>query len=126
MHRVFVYGTLRAGELNESWLGGAVHRGSATTAPTFTLVDAGVYPAALDYGRTPIRGDIYAVDAATFADLDTLEGYPVFYTRRRIITSAGEAWIYLWAAARNRVWPVIDSGDWPRYRRLRDQPGELS
>lgn len=126
MHRVFVYGTLRAGELNESWLGNARHCGSAVTQPQFTLVDAGVYPAALDYGCTPIVGDLYEVDAAIFADLDTLEGYPVFYTRRLITTSAGAAWIYLWAATRNRVWPVIDSGDWPRYRRSRDQQRELS
>lgn len=126
MHRVFVYGTLRAGELNASRLAGARHRGAARTQPAFTLVDAGRYPAALDYGQTAIAGDLYDVDAATFADLDTLEGYPIFYTRRRITTSAGDAWIYLWAATRNRGWPVIESGDWPGYRRSRDQQGALS
>lgn len=126
MHRIFVYGTLRAGEFNATWLGNAVHCGAAVTAPQFTLVDTGSYPAALDYGRTPIVGDLYDVDAATFANLDTLEGYPVFYTRRRITTSAGLAWIYLWAATRHREWPVIQSGDWRRYRRRRDQPGACS
>lgn len=119
MHRVFVYGTLRAGEINAAWLADARHRGPATTEARFTLVDVGAYPAALDYGRTAIAGDLYEIDTATFADLDTLEGYPVFYTRRRIATSAGEAWIYLWAATRNRYWPVIESGDWPGYRHSR-------
>lgn len=120
MHRVFVYGTLRAGERNASWLGDAEHESAASTAPCFTLLDTGSYPAALDYGRTPITGDIYRVDPATLARLDTLEGYPVFYTRREINTSAGPAWIYLWAATRNQQWPVIETGDWPRYRRERD------
>lgn len=121
MHSIFVYGTLRAGEINAAWLGRAAHRGAAVTEARFTLVDAGFFPAALDYGQTALVGDLYDVDAGIFADLDTLEGYPVFYTRRRIETSSGWAWIYLWAATRRRDWPVIASGDWPHYRQTRDQ-----
>lgn len=121
MHRIFVYGTLRRGEPNAPYLERAVPIAPARTAPRFTLLDAGAYPAATDHGQTALVGDVYGVDTETFAALDSLEGYPVFYSRRVITTTAGDAWIYLWVAARNRHWPVIESGDWPAYRRRRDR-----
>ena len=111
---VFVYGTLRPGERNAHWLGDARHLGSAVSEAAYTLCDTGPYPAALPYGHTALIGDVYAVDRPTLDDLDTLESYPVFYSRRRIATDYGPSWIYVWAAMRQADWPVIIEGDWTR------------
>ena len=110
----FVYGTLRPGERNAHWLAGAQHLGPSVSPAAYTLCDTGPYPAALPYGHTALVGDVYAVDATTLADLDTLESYPVFYSRRVIETDHGPAWIYVWAAMRKHDWPVIIEGDWIR------------
>jgi len=114
MNLVFVYGTLRPGERNHSYLDSATHLAGHTTAAAFTLLDTGPYPAALDTGTTALVGDIFSVDEPTFAALDVLEGYPVHYTRRLIDTEFGTVWIYLWIAVRDARWPVIEHGDWCR------------
>lgn len=113
-HRVFVYGTLRPGERNARYLSRAQHLGATVSEARFTLLDTGPYPAALDEGTTALVGDVYTVDATTFADLDVLEDYPVRYTRRPIATEFGSAWVYLWIAARDPDWPAIAHGDWCR------------
>ncbi len=112
--RVFVYGTLRRGERNHHVLAGAPRLGRHTTRAEYTLYDTGAYPAATAPGTTAVRGEVYTVDAATFEALDVLEDYPMLYTRRRIETPFGRAWIYLWIAAPNVRWPVIVHGDWCR------------
>lgn len=114
MHRVFVYGTLRPGERNHGYLHSARRIGGHVTQPAFTLLDTGPYPAALDAGDTAIVGDVFEVDDATFAALDRLEDYPVFYTRRPIATDHGDAWMYLWIAERDSRWRRIAHGDWCR------------
>lgn len=116
MNRVFVYGTLRPGGRNHGYLASARHLGPHTTAAIFTLLDTGPYPAALDRGTTALVGDVFAVDDDTFAALDVLEGYPVHYTRRLLDTGFGAAWIYLWIAARDANWRIIEHGDWCRWR----------
>lgn len=113
--RVFVYGTLRPGGRNHHYMATARHCGTYVTPARFTLLDTGPYPAALDDGTTALVGDVFTIDAQTFAALDRLENYPVHYTRRQIDTAHGPAWIYLWVAARDPAWPVIAHGDWRRY-----------
>ena len=117
MHRVFVYGTLRPGEHNHGYLTAASHLGGFVTAPAYILCDTGVYPAARDGGSTALIGDVFAVTNATFAELDVLEGYPRHYTRRRIATAYGPAWIYIWSGSTDPAWPRIEHGDWCAYRR---------
>lgn len=115
MPQVFVYGTLRPGQRNHHYMASATHRGTHTTAARYTMLDTGPYPAALDTGETALIGDVFSVDDDTFAALDRLEDYPVHYTRRRIDTDHGRAWIYLWIAARDPRWPVVRDGDWCRH-----------
>ena len=119
MHQVFVYGTLRPGERNHHFMATATHRGAYTTPARFTLLDTGPYPAALDEGHTALVGDVFSVDDDTFAALDRLEDYPVHYTRRELTTDYGDAWVYLWIAAREPAWPVIEHGDWCKHLRER-------
>ena len=115
MRRVFVYGTLRPGQRNHHYMATATHAGAYITPACFTLLDTGPYPAALDAGETALVGDVFEVDEDSFAALDRLEDYPIHYTRRQIDTDHGQAWIYLWIAARDPAWPVIEHGDWCRH-----------
>lgn len=119
--RVFVYGTLLRGERNHHVLAGARWLGDHTTAPGYTLYDTGPYPAAAAPGETALRGEVYAVDAATLQALDILEDYPRLYTRRRIETPFGAAWIYLWIARRGGRWPIITNGNWRRRNAVKDE-----
>lgn len=116
---VFVYGTLRSGGANHALLRDSRYLGAHRTAPRYTMVDLGPYPGVLPRGRTAIVGELYAVSPAVFAVIDELEDYPRLYTRERITTPHGPAWLYLYrqrALARLRV----PDGDWLRYLRQRD------
>jgi gamma-glutamylcyclotransferase (GGCT)/AIG2-like uncharacterized protein YtfP len=113
VHRVFVYGTLRAGEGNHRLLAGAGFVGLARTEPAFRMFDLGAYPAVAPGGSTEIEGEVYEVDDAMLARLDRLEGHPTFYTRTPIALADGsEAEAYLMRAARLRGYAEIPSGDW--------------
>lgn len=110
---VFVYGTLRRGEYNHRYLSGARRRGVYRTSPGYTLLDLGDYPAVISGGRTAIVGEVYAINDALLNRLDRLEGYPHEYTRERISTPYGPAWIYLYRHHPAHS-PVIPGGDWRR------------
>jgi gamma-glutamylcyclotransferase (GGCT)/AIG2-like uncharacterized protein YtfP len=111
--RVFVYGTLRAGECHHRLLRGAKFVGHARTAPRFRMVDLGSFPAIVADGSTPIEGELYDVDRARLARLDRLEGHPRFYTRTPISLEDGsEALAYLLRPTQVVGRPLIPSGDW--------------
>jgi gamma-glutamylcyclotransferase (GGCT)/AIG2-like uncharacterized protein YtfP len=113
MHRVFVYGTLRAGESNHGLLAGARFVGLARTRPEFRMFDLGPYPAITAEGSTAIEGEVYEVDDAMRARLDRLEGHPTMYTRTPIVLADGSAAeAYLMSAARLRRYAEIRSGNW--------------
>ncbi len=116
---VFVYGTLRRREYNHFWLHNVPLLGRHRTAPCYTLFDLGRYPAAVAGGRTALVGEVYRLTAELLARLDRLENYPSEYTRARMATPYGPAWIYLYRRAPAPGTPVIDSGDWRLARRLR-------
>lgn len=111
--RVFVYGTLRAGERNHHILADQRYLGEYRTPARYTLYDTGPFPAAVAGGRTALTGEVYAVDRRCFRLLDRLEDYPTHYTRRRIATPLGGAWIYLWIKPVDARWRRLD-GDWRR------------
>jgi gamma-glutamylaminecyclotransferase len=121
-HRVFVYGTLLAGERNHHVLGEAVCLGPARTAPAFELYDFGPYPGLVAGGKTRVVGEVYAVDDATLARLDWLEGYPHLYDRQVIDLEEGEAIAYTVRA--DQVWglPRVAHGDWRASRLARRGP----
>lgn len=111
--RVFVYGTLRKGQPNHELLEGCRALGPARTAPVFTLVSLGAFPAMVGGGETVVVGEIYEVDLWTLALLDRLEGHPRFYLRQPICLDDGEEVLaYLLSAEQVRGRPQIPSGDW--------------
>lgn len=124
MTLVFVYGTLRRGQHNARVLGDSVYCGQSRTEAAYIMLHLGGFPAIVTapkgFGRS-IVGEVYAVDDATLADLDRLEGAPDFY-RREMITlpdNGDQAWVYILNDDTTRAYPIIPSGDWlteARYR----------
>lgn len=114
MEKVFVYGTLRAGQSNHALLRHAALLGCCQLPGGYLLYDFGRYPGAV---RQPagsvLVGEVYEVDSPTFAVLDALEEYPAVYTRELVETAFGMAWIYLYVQSVAGL-PVIAHGDWCR------------
>jgi gamma-glutamylaminecyclotransferase len=76
MTRVFVYGTLKRGGSNHSYLAGQQFLGPARTAPGFTLYSLGDYPGMVRAPADPagVAGELWAVDIGCLRRLDKLEG----------------------------------------------------
>ena len=108
---VFVYGTLRRGEVNHHLLSDAEYCGVHLTLPRYRMLHLGTYPGVVAGGATPIEGEVYRVDGNGLVLLDRLEAYPRLYTRKLIPTSWGRAWIYLYRGSRHSR-SVIPSGVW--------------
>jgi gamma-glutamylcyclotransferase (GGCT)/AIG2-like uncharacterized protein YtfP len=134
MEKVFVYGTLRAGEINDIRAAAARHDIAAPTLlGTATvrghLFDFGSYPGlVLDDTGTLVQGDVYEIHADLVAVLDEIEEvYPgvegLFVARETTVELDG-------AGMPCRLYPVLDSavkglpeirsGDWVAYRRSRE------
>jgi len=134
MHRVFVYGTLRAGEVNDLNLAAQRH---GIAAPTLVgigviagrLYDFGTYPGlVLDTTAGPVRGDIYDIPDALLPVLDEIEevypGQATLFVREIQPVGLDSAAVpcLLYPVADSAVAGLvrIDSGDWVEYRRARD------
>ncbi|KVE33821.1 gamma-glutamylcyclotransferase family protein [Burkholderia sp. TSV86] len=133
MRHVFVYGTLRAGEINDIGRAAAKH---GIVQPT--LIGAAAMPGRLyDFGRYPgmiaaagrdlVWGDVYAVDERLVPVLDEIEGvFPgiagLFISQHAAIELGGrryECLYYPVVAHAVADKPRIESGDWVQYRRAR-------
>jgi gamma-glutamylcyclotransferase (GGCT)/AIG2-like uncharacterized protein YtfP len=116
---VFVYGTLKRGGENHSFLANQTFLGEAHTVPGFRLYELDGYPGMVDYpdDRDGVTGELWSVDSATLSRLDELEGVEVgLYRRQRIPLqspferSAAETYLYARSVAGRRE---IGSS-WPR------------
>ncbi|PMS23970.1 gamma-glutamylcyclotransferase [Trinickia dabaoshanensis] len=139
MKHVFVYGTLRAGEIND--IGAAAARNGISTprlvgraAVTGRLYDLGDYPGLVqDEAAGPVRGDVYEIDDALVPVLDRIEGIEpggegVFKSRELTVTVADRelrCFFYpvddVSVSGRTR----IEAGDWISYRLARDSVAML-
>jgi gamma-glutamylaminecyclotransferase len=118
MRRVFVYGSLLAGEPNHGVLRGATLIAEARTAAEFALHDLGAFPGMVAGGADVIAGEIYEVDDDTLAALDRLEGHPRFYRRTPITLADGTlVETYLLTRAQVEGRPVVASGSWRAHRK---------
>ena len=112
-HRVFVYGTLLAGEENHHVLRGAAFVGRAQTAARYELRDLGPYPALVEGGNQSVTGEVYEVDDAGLSALDAFEECPQLYRRVRIRLEEGsEVESYVQTREQAGTSPRIVSGDW--------------
>ncbi|KJY82020.1 gamma-glutamylcyclotransferase [Vibrio galatheae] len=107
---VFVYGTLRYGQVNHYLLEQSQWLGNHATPPIYALYDLGAYPAVIE-GHSVIYGEVYQVDEHTLQQLDLLEDVPVTYRREQVETPFGPAWMYVYQQS-NQLDVLISSGDW--------------
>lgn len=85
---VFVYGTLKRGGSNHTFLAGARFLGEARTPLGFELYSLGGYPGMIASPNTAaggVTGEVWSVDAPTLAKLDRLEGLADGLYRRESI-----------------------------------------
>lgn len=108
---VFVYGSLKKGSYNHSFLLNAEFISFFVTEPKYTMVDVGMYPAVLLGGNTAIHGEVYKVSSEELSTLDELEGYPAYYDRILIPSEYGEAWMYV-LPNNTENYSIIASGLW--------------
>ena len=87
MSLVFVYGTLKRGGSNHSFLAGQGFLGDARTVAGYRLFELEGFPGmvALPDDRAGVSGEIWSVDEACLAELDRLEGIDEgLYRRERV------------------------------------------
>lgn len=124
IQHVFVYGTLMRDLGNHRYLTSSEFLGEATSAPQYTMVDVGGYPAIFETGTTPIKGELYEVNEHTLARLDRLEGVPDLYTRAPIVLVNGyrgaHAYFFpkerLTAEFASRMTRLVPSGDYRKHQ----------
>jgi len=119
--RLFAYGSLMSGERDHALLAGAEALGPAKTAPRYSLVDLGVYPALLTEGTTSVVGELYVVDAKTRFTTDVKKECPVLFQRVEIeLDDGSKAETYCMAEDKVRGRRRIKNGSW----KLRMAPPE--
>jgi len=116
-HLVFVYGTLRSGQVNASLMNGARFIARATARGRLYACR---WPAFID-GDGFVVGELYEVDDEQLACLDAFEDEGVSYARERreVRDESGAnhaAWIYRWLGSLEGCRP-IPSGDIARVSR---------
>lgn len=134
MRYVFVYGTLRAGEINDIGAAAARH---GVKAPRFVgraavvgrLYDFGDYPGLVrDDAAGPVRGDVYEIDEALVPVLDQIEGVApgvdsLFKSREVTVAVMGRelrCFFYPVDEVSVHERTFIQAGDWISYRLARD------
>ena len=88
---LFVYGTLRRDGANHALLAACRFVGAATTVERYALFVDGIPYLASAPAVHRVRGEVYAVDATTLAEIDRLEGHPTWYERRPVSVVLDEA-----------------------------------
>lgn len=110
---VFVYGTLRKGEVNHDVIDGCPFVKNARTEPRYTLHDHRWFPSMASGGTTAVTGEVYDLEPKTLWEVDRLEGHPSYYRRQHIVLEDGQTvQAYLMPVEVASFYPIIDSGDW--------------
>lgn len=120
--RVLVYGTLKSGHGNNGAFAETdTFLGKVDLELPFRMVDIGWYPGLVptgvgDDGEPPtmhrIVGEVYSIGNDTLDTLDIIEGYPHYYSRRKVDTPHGSAWVYFLPPSYLEEYPLIESGCW--------------
>ncbi len=93
---VFVYGTLKRGGSNHSWIEKQRFVAEACTAPLYRMYDLGGYPGMVrDAEGISIQGEVWSVDEPGLIHLDVLEDIEGGEYERVAVQLEGE-----WAARR--------------------------
>ena len=84
MIRLFIYGTLKRGQVNHHLLASEMFLGEAHTEPYYRLLDLGWYPglARVEQRGRSISGELWEVSPQRLQELDAYEGDE--YARRAV------------------------------------------
>ena len=99
-HLVFVYGTLmqKAGSIRSLDKFGTEAEfvsDTVTSSRQFDMLNLGHFPGVIDSASgNRVAGELWRVTNRVFSELDLIEGYPDFYTRKMVPTEHGIAWMY--------------------------------
>ena len=113
---LFIYGTLKRGDVRTSLLDGQAYLGQVKTAPHYRLYSVGDYPALVEAaplnlpGRS-IHGELWQIDATCLTRLDEEEGVDEGLYERcavELIGSPARATTYLY---RQPIAGLVDCGD---------------
>ncbi|OCC14790.1 hypothetical protein DBT_1850 [Dissulfuribacter thermophilus] len=106
---LFVYGTLKKGFVNHSYLRGAKFVGKAYTKSKYALY-VGEYPFVVkNQPLSNIFGELYEINEAILSHVDELEEHPDLYCREKVPVIIEEkeeevlAWIYFFPRPRGRL-----------------------
>ena len=112
--RVFVYGSLKQGQVNNRVLADAELLGRCYLEGKYTMVDLGWYPAVIPGGDTERRifGEVYRISEDHLDALDMIEGHPTYYERHKINTPWKNAWCYFLPDDYLSAGSEIESGMW--------------
>ncbi len=103
MYTIFVYGSLKRGQLLHGALIDQKFLGLATTCLEYALFDCGEYPALVKVAANgdAVKGELYRVDSICLQKLDQIEGVDEgLYVREPVsLQDAGE-----YPDGPNRVW----------------------
>lgn len=97
---IFVYGTLKNGYSNHSFLNNSLYYGKAITLEKYLLIEQ-YLPYLIKSNNeksTYITGEVYLVNNDILRELDILESHPDFYQREEIIVKINnidyKCWCY--------------------------------
>lgn len=117
-HKLFVYGTLRAGHRMSRNLGldGTSPVTANVTVDGFQMFDLGSFPGIIP-GKGQVTGDIFDVDPKYLPGLDSYEGVPYLY-RRETIEVPGHGSVFTYVYNTNSTpHRRVEQGDWNDYVR---------
>ena len=101
LENVFVYGTLKQGHANNGLMRNSELIEQEAYVKDMSLINARAYPFAIDKKNSFLLGELYRVTKERMKLLDSLEGYPTMYNRKKVEVyevrtgyRIGTAWIY--------------------------------
>lgn len=124
--RLFVYGSLRAGETARSLVAHYVARSERATGRGALYAFPDGYPGLLEKGGGPVTGEVLWLDglAAALPLLDAYEGDDFVRVLAEVTTASGQTlWCWTYVLADESLVQEaerIADGDWVRWRREND------
>ena len=113
---VAVYGSLRAGLFNHVVLGNAPYI-SMGVVSGFRMHSLGAYPALIRDTDSLMEVVVELYDVSCMKNLDRLEGYPKYYSRKqvKIDTPQGAVMAWVYHMERQLTDYPVECGDWKKY-----------
>lgn len=121
-YKVAVYGSLRKGLYNHYLLEEgkeSIFLKEVKVEIPFKMISMGdVFPALIhSKENNKITLELYSISFKVFKNLDILEGYPNFYSRKKISIDGDYYWVYYLSNLKkpdNEI--LVESGDWKLYK----------